>query len=292
MLDVNRIGIRGRLDGSLVVDPGTIVKLTGSRIELGQGVQVLAEGTASLPIVFTSVRDDRFGAGGSFDTNNDNDTTAGASDPRRGDWAGFYAGPTSSVSFDNSTIAFGGGVSLIEGGQSRGFAALELQQADGRIHQFAVRVERGCSARVGLPGRNGRLAVTPATIFARFTQPVIVNNQFIDNRGSIIDIDSDSLRDNLRVDLGRQTGVVDRLGDLDDNYGPLVRRNTTSSVEEGTTTAVGGQLNGMEMRGGLCRQAVFGTTPTSFMCCSIPSRLATCFQIVDYNSAADPTRVW
>ncbi len=250
VLDRTRAGVRGRLDGSLVVDPGTIVKLTGSRIELGQGTQLLAEGTNSLPIVFTSVRDDRFGAGGSFDTNNDNDTTAGASAPLRGDWAGFYAGPTSSISFDNSTIAYGGGVSLIEGGQSRGFAALELQQADGRITNS--RFEKNADAQLGaaLPGRNGRLAVTPATIFARFTQPVIVNNQFIDNRGSIIDIDSDSLRDNLRVDLGRQTGVIDRLGDLDDNYGPLVRRNTTSSFEEGTTTAVGGQLNGMEVRGG------------------------------------------
>ncbi len=250
VLDNTRAGIRGRLDGSLVVDPGTIVKLTGTRIELGQGTQLLAEGTQSLPVVFTSVRDDRFGAGGSFDTNNDNETAAGAADPARGDWSGIYAGPTANVSFDHATIAFGGGVSLLEGGQSRGFAALELQQADGRITNSTFESNADAQLGAALAGRNGRLTVTPATIFARYTQPVIVGNTFIDNRGSIIDIDSESLRDNLRIDLGRQTGSVDRLADLDDNYGPLVRRNTTSSVEEGSA-ALGGQLNGMEIRGGV-----------------------------------------
>ncbi len=181
---------------------------------------------------------------------------------------------------------------MIEGGQSRGFAALELQQADGRITNS--RFESNADAQLGaaLAGRNGRLAVTPATIFARFTQPVIVNNQFIDNRGSIIDIDSDALRDNLRVDLGRQTGIVDRLSDLDDNYGPLVRRNTTSSVEEGTTTAVGGQLNGMEVRGGtLSSGSIWDDTDIVHMLFDSIT-LAIYYLTVGYNFAVDLTKAW
>jgi hypothetical protein len=76
-LDPAHQGIRGRLDASLVMDAGLIVKLRGSRIELGHGTQLLAEADETNPIVFTSSLDDRFGVGGTFDTNNDgSDTTA------------------------------------------------------------------------------------------------------------------------------------------------------------------------------------------------------------------------
>lgn len=248
-LDLTRTGVRGRLDGSLVIDPGSVVKLTGARIELGQGTQLLAEGTESKPIIFTSVLDDRFGAGGTFDTNNDRTATSQGATPARGNWSGIYASPTANISLDNSVVAFGGGVSLLEGGQSRGFAALELQQATARVTNSRFENNADGQLGAGPVGRNGRLNVTPSTIFARFTQPVIVGNTFVDNRGSIIDIDSDSFGDNLNVDLGRQTGPIGRLSDLDDNHGPLVRRNVTDSVASDAGGSV--QLNGMEVRGGI-----------------------------------------
>lgn len=249
VLDLTRAGVRGRLDGSLVVDPGTVVKLTGARIELGQGTQLLAEGTESKPIIFTSVLDDRFGAGGTFDTNNDRTATSQGATPARGNWSGIYASPGANISLDNSVVAFGGGVSLLEGGQSRGFAALELQQATARVTNSRFENNADGQLGAGPVGRNGRLNVAPSTIFARFTQPVIVGNTFVDNRGSIIDIDSDSFGDNLNVDLGRQTGLIERLSDLDDNHGPLVRRNVTDSVASDAGGSV--QLNGMEVRGGI-----------------------------------------
>ncbi|MGV3485685.1 MAG: peptidase, partial [Planctomycetaceae bacterium] len=248
-LNLARLGVRGRLDGSLVVDPGSVLKFRGARIELGQGTQLLAEGTASKPIVFTSSLDDRFGAGGSFDTNNDINTPNGAANPARGDWSGIYAGPTANVSFDFSTIAYGGGVSLIEGGQSRGFDALELHQATARVTNSRFEFNANGQAGAGPVGRNGRLGITPATIFARFTQPTIVGNTFVDNRGSIIDLDSDSFNDSFLVDLGRQTGLVERLSDLDDNQGPLIRRNVTDSVASDSAAAQ--QLNGLKVRGGI-----------------------------------------
>src|SRR5690606_13320095 len=101
----------------------------------------------------------------------------------------------------------------------------------------------------GPVGRNGRLGNTPSTIFARFTQPILVGNQFVENRGAIIDIDSDSLVADYVVDLGRQSGSLERLADLDDNHGPMVRRNTSDSTP--SDSAGQRQLNGMYVRGGI-----------------------------------------
>lgn len=248
-LDLARQGVRGRLNASLVIDPGTIVKLSGARIELGQGTQLLAEGLPGLPVVFTSVADDRFGAGGSFDTNNDAASTGGGISPARGDWAGIYAGPTANISLSSAVIAFGGGVSLFEGGQSKAFSALELHQATGRVVDSRFEYNANGQGGAGPVGRNGRLGNTPSTIFARFTQPVLVGNEFVENRGPIIDIDSDSFVDDYVIDLGRQTGALSRLEELDDNHGPLIRRNTTRSTP--SDSGAQRQLNGMYVRGGI-----------------------------------------
>ncbi len=247
-LNVSRAGVRGRMNASLTIDPGTIVKLRGARIELGQGTQLLAEGLPGLPVVFTSVADDRYGAGGSFDTNNDSTSTGSGLTASRGEWAGIFASPTSNVSLDNAVIAFGGGISLIEGGQSKAFSALEIQQATARVVNSRFEYNANGQGGAGPVGRNGRLGNTPSTIFARFTQPILVGNQFLENRGPIIDIDGDSLNASRVVDLGRQTGTLQRLADLDDNFGPLIRRNTTQSTPSDSSAAI--QLNGMYVRGG------------------------------------------
>ena len=64
---------RARFDARLSIDPGVVVKLEGSRIQTGLGAQFIAEGVAGQEIIFTSRLDDRYGAGGTFDTNNDGD---------------------------------------------------------------------------------------------------------------------------------------------------------------------------------------------------------------------------
>ncbi|MFN9917351.1 MAG: hypothetical protein ACK53L_32490, partial [Pirellulaceae bacterium] len=53
---------RARPDASLIVDPGVVIKSQGARIEIGIGAQLIAEGTSSKPVVFTSRKDDRYGA--------------------------------------------------------------------------------------------------------------------------------------------------------------------------------------------------------------------------------------
>lgn len=259
VLNLTREGIRGRLDASLVIDPGTVVKFRGARLELGQGTQLLAEGLESNPVVFTSFADDRFGAGGTFDTNNDTNSLAGVVDPSRGDWSGIYAAPTSRVSLDHAAVAYAGGVSLIDGGQSRGFAALELQQADARITNSRFEFNEDGQDGAGPVGRFGRLGVTPSTIFVRGSQPIIVGNQFVDNRGSIIDIDSDSMTADRLVDIGRQTGDLDRFAQLDDNYGPLIRLNRYENVP--ALSVANRQISGLEIRGGvLATESVWDDT--------------------------------
>ncbi len=196
----------------------------------------------------TSSFDDRFGAGGTFDTNNDDATPGGETDPSRGDWSGVYASPLSHVSFDNVVLAYAGGISLLEGGESRAFAPLELQQATGRITNSQFEFNQSGQDGAGPQGRFGRLAVTESTIFVRGSQPVIVGNEFLDNRGSTIDIDVDSMTSDFLVDLGRQSGALDRFEEFDDNQGPLIRLNRFSNVPTDTNSQK--QISGLEIRGG------------------------------------------
>ncbi len=51
---VQTISQRARPDARLAVDPGIVVKSLGSRIEAGVSSQLIAEGTASEPVIFTS----------------------------------------------------------------------------------------------------------------------------------------------------------------------------------------------------------------------------------------------
>ncbi len=255
-LDLNRTGTRGRLDGSLVMDPGIVMKLSGSRIELQPGSVMLAEGDGSNPIVMTSIRDDRFGAGGTFDTNNDDGSPVFQA-PQHGDWAGIYAGPTSSISIDNGVVSYAGGISLIEGGETIGFVPLQLQQADGRITNTRFEFNDSGQDGAGPLGRFGRLAVAPSTIFVRGSQPVIVGNTFIDNDGSIIDIDSDSLTAERVIDTGRETGSIDRISELDDNFGPMIRFNR---YDDNDLPGLD-QITGLEIRGGtLTTESVWDDT--------------------------------
>ncbi|WP_419194790.1 tandem-95 repeat protein [Novipirellula herctigrandis] len=249
VLDTTREGNRGRLDASLVVDPGMVIKTRGSRFEVGFGAQLLAEGTTQRPIVFTSVFDDRFGAGGTFDSNNDADTPGGGAVGNYGDWGGLYGSPTSTISLDHTTVAYGGGVTLLTGGQTRGFAALELHQAEGRITNSRFEFNEDGQDGAGPVGRFGRLGVTPSTIFVRGAQPIIVGTTFSNNRGSIIDIDVESLTDERVLDTGRQTGANDRFDELDDNYGPMIRYNRYEDSENESNASFR-QISGMEIRGG------------------------------------------
>lgn len=234
-LQPESLGItRPRINASLVFDPGTVVKLEGARIEATFGANIIAEGSDGLPVVFTSRLDDTVGAGGTFDTNNNTDSTA----PSPRDWGGIYMAPTSRLSVDYARFAYGGGVTKLEG-TFRAFNTIELHQAEGRIANSVFENNANGLGGQGPGTRLGRLSNSDATIFVRGTQPTIIDNVFRDNAGVVIDIDANSMTDDLQTDSGRQTGQADRDPSYLANRGPLIRNNRLE----------GNELNGLQIRG-------------------------------------------
>ena len=227
---VQRVSAGGGV-GGLIIDPGVIVKTVGARIEVGVGGQLIAEGTSAKPIIFTSLLDDSYGAGGVFDTTGDG--AASAANP--GDWSGFFFNPVSTGSFDHATITYAGGISSTEGSFNN-FNAVEIYQATVRIADSILERNAGGADSTN---RNGRGSNAAAAIYVIGAQPVIVNNIIRNNAGDAIDINANSLNAINVPDWGRQTGALGRFTQFDDNYGPLVRLNVLDS----------NGMNAMEVRG-------------------------------------------
>ncbi|MBW3540073.1 MAG: hypothetical protein KY476_07380, partial [Planctomycetes bacterium] len=240
--------LTARESGRLRIDAGTIMKLGAARIEGEHGhSNFIAEGTTAHPVVLTSIFDDRYGRGGTFDTNDDgnfwlpgNPDSAQSPNPR--DWGGIILNAASRASIDHAVIAFGGGLVPIEGGFDN-FNVIEASQADLRLTNS--RLENNAAAG-SQSARNGRGRNDEATLFVRGSQPIIVGNTFLDNEGSILSINANSLKSDINRDLGRSTGPVEFIADpasgdllFPDNRGPLVRLNVFQ----------GNDLNGMRIRG-------------------------------------------
>ncbi|MCA9267369.1 MAG: hypothetical protein KDA41_02815, partial [Planctomycetales bacterium] len=225
-----------RTDGRLAIDPGTIVKLKDARIEVAVGAQLLAEGTGQNPIVFTSLVDDRFGASGTFDTSTQDVDV----EPAPGDWGGIYFHYVSMGSLDHVLLTFAGGDTPIEG-RFADFNPIEIHRANVRIANSTFE-ENEDGVDVGNDNRNGRGVNTPAVIFVRGAQPVIVgnlfqnniaNNQLPDpeNRAPAISIDVNSLSSTRLADPGRSTGFIDDFRDYPANMGALVRGNRIGNTD-------------------------------------------------------------
>ncbi|MGL6227137.1 MAG: GEVED domain-containing protein [Thermoguttaceae bacterium] len=247
--------IKSRTNGSLVVDPGIVTKSNNARIELEMGTQLLAEGTVDQPIIFTSLYDTRFGAGGTFKTSSKSGGTAvGVLQP--GNWAGIIQLPDSHLSIDHAVLAYAGGSSVIEGLSAR-FNPVEIHEADSRLAHTRFEFNAGNTAGT----RTGRGSITPAVIYVHGSQPIILNNSFFTNLYSdiptntpasqwipkndaanglaVISINSNALNAKAQKDSGRNTAGVARNTQYDDNYGPLVRENRLSN----------NTVNGMVVRG-------------------------------------------
>lgn len=226
-----------RIDARLVVDPGLIVKMSGSRIEAEIDAGFIAEGRAGsqdgapgYKVVFTSLYDDRYGAGGTFDTSNNGQTRVA----NRGDWAGLNFGPLSEASIDQAIVGYGGGMTAIEGTYAS-FDVVEIRQAHVRVTN--TRFESNQGGGVG-GDRNGRGYVQPATIFVRGAQPILVHNDFIGNQGPVISMDANAMKSDVVRDWGRSRGPVDAFVQYSDNCGPMVRANRMTN----------NAINGMEVR--------------------------------------------
>ncbi|MCR9199839.1 MAG: hypothetical protein NXI04_14485 [Planctomycetaceae bacterium] len=230
--------LRARIDASLTIDPGTIVKLEGSRIEAEYGTQLLAEGLPGEEIIFTSRRDDSYGAGGTFDTNDD-DSSSSEQAPAAGNWGGLYIGHLGSVSLDHVLVTYGGGVTPLES-DFAAFNALEIHQAEARIRNSVFQTNaNGTTGTTAPADRFGLYENESGTIFVRGSQPIILDSQFEGNAGPVVTINTNAVNSRLLVDRGRSTGAADQQTNYLDNQGPLIRDNAYENND----------INGMVVRG-------------------------------------------
>ena len=217
-----------RPSGRLQIDPGVVVKSYGGRIELERGrSQLIAEGKGYDKVVFTSFGDNRYGAGGTFDSNGNLPDTYAA-----GDWGGIVGNVGSDISIDNAYLAHAGGLVAIEGGFDR-FNAIETHQGDLRLANTRIEFNADGNATGTRNARGGNEA---ATIFVRGSQPIIAGNDLRNNAGATISINSNALTDEVQADYGRQTGEVERFDQFDLNQGPLIRENRISDTLGGDSS--------------------------------------------------------
>lgn len=236
LLPPQTLRLTARTDARLAIDPGTVVKVGGARIDVTFGADLIAEGSVNDPVVFTSLEDRRYGAAGTFDTN----SASATSEIAPGDWGGIYVGHTASASLDYAVLAGGGGEARIPGGFAS-FNVLEVHQGDVRLANS--RLEMNADGRDFIDGnqldRAGRGENASGTVFVRGAQPIIIGNDFTDGAGAAISFDVNSLVWTQKTDSGRATGGIDALI-ANGNSGPLVVGNRLDR----------NGLNGMEIRGG------------------------------------------
>ena len=217
LLAGSTLDLNARLQGRLAIDPGTIVKLNGAGIETSFGSQLIAEGLDGNEVVFTSLLDNRYGAGGTFETSDQGSLAVG-------NWSGIYAGHMSRVSIDHAVLAYGGGVSEVAGSFAA-FNPLEIHQSEVRITNSIIENSASGIGGQATPNRGGHSPNESAVIFVRGAQPIIVNNIIHDNAGPAVNIDVNSLNNKFVADYGRSTGRLEAADHIVDNQGPLVREN-------------------------------------------------------------------
>lgn len=205
---------------AVTVGPGTVLKLSGpSPLRVQNGGSIRVEGTADLPVVVTSIKDD------SVDGDTNGDGTA--SSPAQGDWDGIVVNPGSEAVFEHVLFRYGGKDGRCRNGGCVDFPAILASQAAVTLRSVSAATSTN-SGFIRTTG-GGTLSVSGGS-FSGGDTGIIVTNGNADIRGTTFS----GIKNGFRADDGEVT------------FGNLVLQNSNvliaapaHFVNEGGSTGTG-----------------------------------------------------
>lgn len=178
---------------TLTLDPGVIIKMYNTSSVFTVNGSIMAGGTSTAPVVFTSFHDDDCGiTGGCRDTN----VNASATAPAGGDWASVKVSSTAASStFSYTTFRYGG----LEDASSAHWANLRIENASTTIRDSIIEKSRtygiwlknasgGVIAQNTIRENNRTIAgQTPGTgIVSTASNAAITGNAFTQNTKGLV----------------------------------------------------------------------------------------------------------